>query len=147
MMKKGSVLLIVVMSISILLIGCSIGKKDMNEDFGFEKAHRIEVLSEGNPSLVLKKIDSKEEIIEFVRSLKVDKWVNEDTPTNAEQEYIYEMYQEDTHKPGDSQEKKLEEIATVITYKNSPYISFTAKELNVSFKVPEEVAKELSKIP
>jgi len=140
-MKKGSVLLIVVMSISILLIGCSIGKKDMKEDFGFEKAQRIEVLSEGNPSLVLKKIDNKEEIIEFVRSLKVDKWVNEDTPTNAEQEYIYEMYQEDTHKPGDSQEKKLEEIATVITY-----ISFTVKKLNVSLKVPEEVANELSKI-
>ena len=58
MMKKGSVLLIAVMSISILLIGCSIGKKDMKEDFGFEKAQRIEVLSEGNPSLVLKKIDN-----------------------------------------------------------------------------------------
>ncbi|KWW21934.1 hypothetical protein AS888_05480 [Peribacillus simplex] len=143
-MKK--VCMIFIFSISILLFGCSNEKKDMKEDFGLEKLQKIEVSSVENPELILNVINNKNGVNEFVNALKVDKWSIADIPSNATKENIYKMSQEDTIKLGESNtdEKELKQIATITTYKDSPYINFKTKKLNFNFKVPKDVAEYLS---
>ena len=143
-MKKVCTILIFVFSISILLFGCSKEKEDMTEDFGLEKTQKIEVSSVENPELVFNVIDNKDDINEFVNKLNVNKWSIVDIPSNITKGNIYKMYQEDTVKLGESNTEELKQIATIITYKDSPYISLKTKKLNFSFKVPKDVAKYLS---
>jgi hypothetical protein len=56
------------------------------------------------------------------------------------------MYQEDTVKLGEpnTDEKGLKQSATIITYKDSPYIELRTKKLYLYFKVPKDVAEYLS---
>ncbi|MGE7183966.1 hypothetical protein ACQKKK_08130 [Peribacillus sp. NPDC006672] len=145
-MKKVCMVFIFVFSMTILLFGCSNEKKDMKEDFGLEKVQKIEVSSVENPELILNVIDNKDGVNEFVNTLKVDKWSIVDIPSNATKENIYKMFQEDTVRLGESNtdEKELKQVATIITYKDSPFINFKTKKLNFSFKVPKDVAEYLS---
>ncbi|WP_440970244.1 hypothetical protein ACSS6N_23350 [Peribacillus frigoritolerans] len=142
MMKKVCMLLIFV---SVLFFGCS-NEKNLQEDPGLNKSQKIEVSSEENPELVLSVIDNQDEVSEFVNTLEVDKWRIVDTPPNSTKEYIYKMYQEDTVKLGEpnTDEKGLKQIATIITYKDSPYIELRTKKLHLYFKVPKDVAEYLS---
>ncbi|MGJ7913753.1 hypothetical protein [Neobacillus sp. LXY-1] len=145
-MKKVYLTVIFVLSISILLIGCSKEQENKKEDFGLEKVQKIEMLSVENPESVLSIIDNKDDITDFVNKLKIQKWSNEDIPSNATKSSIYKMYQEDTVKLGENNknEKDLKQIATITTYKESPYIKFETKKLIFSFKVPKDVAEYLS---
>ncbi|WP_242225019.1 hypothetical protein [Bacillus cereus group sp. BfR-BA-01380] len=145
-MKKIYLTSIFVLSISIFLMGCSIEKENKKEDFGLEKVQKIEILSVENPESVLSIIDNKDDRTDFVNKLKIEKWSNEDIPSNAAKSRIYKMYQEDTIKFGEdnTNEKELKQIATITTYKDSPYIKFQTRNLNLSFKVPKEVAEYLS---
>lgn len=140
-------ILISVFSISILLFGCNKEKVKMPENISLEKTEKIEVSSMDHPELVLNIIDNKAGVTEFVNRLKVDKWSISDIPLNATKENIYTMYQEDTVKliDSNSDEKELKQIATITTYKDSPYIKLKTKKLNFSFKVPKDVAEYLSK--
>jgi hypothetical protein len=143
MMKKVCMLLIFV---SVLLFGCSNEKKDLKEDPGLDKSQKIEVSSEENPELVLSVIDNQDEVNEFVNTLEINNWRIVDTPSTSTKEYIYKMYQEDTVKLGEpnTDEKGLKQIATIITYKDSPYIELRTKKLYLNFKVPKDVAEYLS---
>ncbi|MEC0347584.1 hypothetical protein [Peribacillus frigoritolerans] len=143
MMKKVCMLLIFV---SVLLFGCSNAKKDLKEDPGLDKSQKIEVSSEENPELVLSVIDNQDEVNEFVNTLEINKWRIVDTPPNSTKGYIYKMYQEDTVKLGEpnTDEKGLKQIATIMTYKDSPYIELRTKKLQLNFKVPKDVAEYLS---
>ncbi|WP_019244087.1 MULTISPECIES: hypothetical protein [Bacillus] len=145
-MKKISRILILFFSISIILLGCSKEKENLKKDLNLEKAQKIEVLSVDNQKSVLNVITSKTDINEFVHSLQMDKWRIKDIPLNVTREKIYKMYQEDTTKLGESStdKKELKQIATIITYKDSPYITFKIKKLNLSFKVPKDVEEYLS---
>ncbi|MFJ7941753.1 hypothetical protein ACIQYG_25305 [Peribacillus sp. NPDC096622] len=142
-MKKISMIFIFV---SVLLFGCSNEKKDLKEDPGLYKSQKIEVSSEENPELVLSVIDNQDEVNEFVNTLKIDKWLIADTPSDSTEGYIYKMYQEDTVKLGEpnTDKKELKQIATIITYKDSPYIELRTKKLHLNFKVPKDVAEYLS---
>ncbi|MDO7484869.1 hypothetical protein Q5O89_00830 [Peribacillus frigoritolerans] len=142
-MKKISMIFIFV---SVLLFGCSNEKKDLKEDPGLYKSQKIEVSSEENPELVLSVIDNQDEVNEFVNTLKINKWLIADTPSNSTEGYIYKMYQEDTVKLGEpnTDKKELKQIATIITYKDSPYIELRTKKLHLNFKVPKDVAEYLS---
>lgn len=143
MMKKVCMLLIFV---SVFLFGCSNEKKDLKENPGLDKSEKIEVSSEENPELVLSVIDNQDEVNEFVNTLEINKWRIVDTPSTSTKEYIYKMYQEDTVKLGEpnTDEKGLKQIATIITYKDSPYIELRTKKLHLYFKVPKDVAEYLS---
>jgi hypothetical protein len=143
MMKKVCMIFIFV---SVLLFGCSNEKKDLKEDPGLDKSQKIEVSSEENPELVLSVIDNQDEVSEFVNTLEVDKWRIVDTPSKSTKGYIYKMYQEDTVKLGEpkTDKKELKQIATIITYKDSPYIELRTKKLQLNFKVPKDVAEYLS---
>ena len=120
--------------------------ENLKKDLNLEKAQKIEVLSVDNQKSVLNVITSKTDINEFVHSLQMDKWRIKDIPLNVTREKIYKMYQEDTTKLGESStdKKELKQIATIITYKDSPYITFKIKKLNLSFKVPKDVEEYLS---
>jgi len=143
-LKRVKLTYLFAICISIFLIGCSSDKK---EDFGLEKAQSIEVLSVENPDSVLNIIDNRDDINDFVNKLQVQQWSNEDVPLNATKSKIYKMYQEDTIKLGENKtnEKELKQIATITTYKDSPYINFKTNKLNFNFKVPKDVAEYLSK--
>ncbi|MFS0604062.1 hypothetical protein [Peribacillus frigoritolerans] len=143
MIKKVCMLLIFV---SVFLFGCSNEKKDLKENPGLDKSEKIEVSSEENPELVLSVIDNQDEVNEFVNTLEINKWRIVDTPSTSTKEYIYKMYQEDTVKHGEpnTDEKGLKQIATIITYKDSPYIELRTKILDLYFKVPKDVAEYLS---
>lgn len=132
--------------VSVLLFGCSNEKKDLKEDPGLDKSQKIEVSSKENPELVLSVIDNQEEVSEFVNTLKINKWRIVDTPSTSTKKYIYKMYQEDTVKLGEpnTDEKELKQIATIITYKDSPYIELRTKKLHLNFIVPKDVAEYLS---
>lgn len=142
-MKKVCMIFIFV---SVLLFGCSNEKKDLKEDPGLDKSQKIEVSSEENPELVLSVIDNQDEVNEFVNTLEINNWRIVDTPATSTKEYIYKMYQEDTVKLGEpnTDEKGLKQIATIITYKDSPYIELRTKKLHLYFKVPKDVAEYLS---
>ncbi|WP_350301389.1 hypothetical protein [Peribacillus frigoritolerans] len=144
-MKKVCMKLIFAFSVSIFLFGCSIEKED-KKDPGLDKSQKIEVSSEENPELVLNVIDNQDDVNEFVNTLEVDKWSIVDIPSNSTKGYIYKMYQEDTVKLGEpnTDKKELIQIATIITYKDSPYIELKTKKLNLNFKVPKDVAEYLS---
>lgn len=145
-MKKVCMKFIFAFSVTIFLVGCSVEKEDMKEDPGLDRSQKIEVSSEENPELVLNVIDNQEDVSEFVNTLEVDKWSIVDVPSNSTKGYIYKMYQEDKVQLGEpnTDKKELKQIATIITYKDGPYIEFKTKKLNLNFKVPKDVAEYLS---
>ncbi|HHY74313.1 MAG TPA: hypothetical protein GX497_14030 [Bacillus bacterium] len=145
-MRKVYLTAIFILSLSIILIGCSKEKEDTKDNFGFEKTQKIEMYSVENPESALSIIDNKDDINDFVNRLKTHKWSVEDIPSNATESNFYKMYQQDTIKLGENNinEKELKQIATIITYKDSPYIKFQTKNLDFSFKVPKDVTEYLS---
>ncbi|WP_147554231.1 hypothetical protein [Bacillus testis] len=128
MMKKGFMLLIAAIGLSLFLVGCSKEK----DDFGIGKAQKIEVVSADNPEVVLHVIENKDEVHGFVEKLKINKWSAEDLPSDATKGAMYKLYQEDTVKLGESKtdEKGLKQIATMITYKDRPFIKLSTKKTN-----------------
>jgi hypothetical protein len=148
-MKKVYIGVIVALSISILLFGCSSKEKEMKEnvDLGFDQAKKVKVSSVNHPEIVLNTIDKKQDIHTFINKLKVDKWNVADLPADAKKENVYKMYQEETVKLGEVSnkgKKELKQVATITTYKGIPYIDVEIKNLNLKLKVPNDVSEYLS---
>ncbi|MCG0050772.1 hypothetical protein [Priestia aryabhattai] len=148
-MKKVYIGVIVALSISILLFGCSSKEKEMKEDvdLGFDQAKKVEVSSVNHPEIVLDTIDKKQDIHTFINKLKVDKWNVADFPADAKKENVYKMYQEGTVKLGEASnkgKKELKQVAIITTYKGIPYIDVEIKNLNLKLKVPNDVSEYLS---
>jgi hypothetical protein len=148
-MKKVYIGVIVALSISILLFGCSSKEKEMKEnvDLGFDQAKKVKVSSVNHPEIVLNTIDKKQDIHTFINKLKVDKWNVADLPADAKKENVYYMYQEETVKLGEVSnkgKKELKQVATITTYKGIPYIDVEIKNVNLNLKVPNDVSKYLS---
>ncbi|MGR6341505.1 hypothetical protein ACU5CE_27460 [Priestia megaterium] len=148
-MKKVYIGVIAALSISILLFGCSSKEKEMKENvnLGFDQAKKVEVSSVNHSDVVLNTIDKQQDINTFINKLKVDKWDVADLPADAKKENVYKMYQEGTVKLGESSnknEKELQQVAIVTTYKGIPYVSVEIKKLNLSLKVPNDVSEYLS---
>ncbi|MBD8847247.1 hypothetical protein [Priestia megaterium] len=148
-MKKVYIGVIVALSISILLFGCSSKEKEMKEnvDLGFDQAKKVKVSSVNHPEIVLNTIDKKQDIHTFINKLKVDKWNVADLPADAKKENVYKMYQEETVKLGEVSnkgKKELKQVATITTYKGIPYIDVEIKNVNLNLKVPNDVSKYLS---
>ena len=148
-MKKVYIGVIVALSISILLFGCSSKEKEMKEDvdLGFDQAKKVEVSSVNHPEIVLNTIDKQQDINTFIDKLKVDKWNVADLPADAKKENVYKMYQEGTVKLGEASnkgKKELKQVATITTYKGIPYIDVEIKNLNLKLKVPNDVSDYLS---
>ncbi|WP_180896061.1 hypothetical protein [Priestia megaterium] len=148
-MKKVYIGVIVALSISILLFGCSSKEKEMKKDLdlGFDQAKKVGISSVNHPEIVLDTIDKKQDINTFINKLKVDKWNVADLPADAKKENVYKMYQEGTVKLGEASnkgKKELKQVATITTYKGIPYIDVEIKNLNLNLKVPNDVSEYLS---
>ncbi|MFH7830799.1 hypothetical protein [Bacillus luti] len=143
-MKRICTLFVLLLTASILLIGCSTKKE--KADMNLEKAQKIEIESLID-SIEKKVITDKKEIEKLFEVMKMDKWEMESAPLDTPQGKTFKMYQEDTPKLSDSSKdkKELHEIGTMTVYKDVPYVEVEMKNKKMSFKVPENVAKELLK--
>lgn len=143
-MKKICMLFMLLITASFLVIGCS-AKKD-TADMNFDKAQKVEIESLTDSS-EKKVITDKKEIEKLFEVMKMDKWEIQSAPLDTPQGKTFKMYQEDTTKLSDSSKdkKELHEIGTMTVYKDVPYVEVEMKNKKMSFKVPEDVAKDLLK--
>lgn len=144
-LKKGIMFLLVI-SLSVLLVGCSTEKKNDNKsvDDSFENTQKVEVISSGSSDVTT--ISDDNEIKNFVDVLKIDEWDLEDIPSGATEGKTFKIYQKDTIKLGESEDQNedLNEVATLTTYKDVPNVEFNVKGLSFSFKVPKDVTEYLN---
>ncbi|WP_439021399.1 hypothetical protein [Bacillus thuringiensis] len=143
-MKRICTLFVLLLTASILLIGCSTKKE--KADMNLEKAQKFEIESLTDSS-EKKVITDKKEIEKLFEVMKMDKWEMQSAPLDTPQGKTFKMYQGDTPKLLDSSKdkKELHEIGTLTVYKDVPYVEVEMKNKKMSFKVPEDVAKELLK--
>ncbi|MCU4990299.1 hypothetical protein OCF10_15350 [Bacillus cereus] len=141
-MKKVLMLFLLLLTASVLLIGCSTKKE--KADMNLEKAQKVEIESLTDSS-EKKVITDKKEIEKLFEVMKMDKWEMQSAPLDTPQGKTFTMYQEDTPKLSESSKdkKELHEIGVMTVYKDVPYVEVEMKNKKMSFKVPEDVAKEL----
>ena len=143
-MKKVFMLFLLLLTASVLLIGCSTKKE--KADMNLEKAQKVEIesLTDSSEKTV---ITDKKEIEKLFEVMKMDTWEMQSAPLDTPQGKTFTMYQEDTPKLLDSSKdkKELHEIGTMTVYKDVPYVEVEMKNNKMSFKVPEDGAKELLK--
>ncbi|MCU4765502.1 hypothetical protein OCF08_26290 [Bacillus cereus] len=143
-MKKVLMLFVLLLTASVLLLGCSMKKE--KADMNLEKAQKVEIESLTDSS-EKKVITDKKEIEKLFEVMKMDKWEMQSAPLDTPQGKTFKMYQEDTTKLSESSKdkKELHEIGTMIVYKDVPYVEVEMKNKKMSFKVPEDAVKELLK--
>ncbi|MGG0302762.1 hypothetical protein ABEY59_03025 [Bacillus albus] len=143
-MKQVLTLFLLLLTSSVLLIGCS-GKKE-KANMNLEKAQKVEIESLTDSS-DKKVMTDKKEIEKLFEVMKMDKWEMQSAPLHTPQGKTFKMYQEDTPKLSESSKdkKELHEIGTMTVYKDVPYVEVEMKNKKMSFKVPKDVAKELLK--
>ncbi|HFK1787401.1 TPA: hypothetical protein ACGXGE_000044 [Bacillus pacificus] len=143
-MKKVRMLFLLLLTASVLLIGCSAKKEKAN--MNLEKAQKIEIESLTDSS-DKKIMTDKKEIEKLFEVMKMDKWEMQSAPLDTPQGKTFKMYQEDTTKLSESSKdkKELHEIGTMTVYKDVPYVEVEMKNKKMSFKVPEDVVKDLLK--
>ncbi|AZQ45906.1 hypothetical protein ACJTM1_14235 [Bacillus sp. GX] len=143
-MKKVLMLFMLLVAASFLVIGCSEKKEKAN--MNLEKAQKVEVESLTDSS-DKKVITDKKEIEKLFEAMQMDKWEMQSAPLDTPQGKTFKMYQEDTTKLSESSKdkKELHEIGTMTVYKDVPYVEVEMKNKKMSFKVPEDVAKDLLK--
>ncbi|QWU47249.1 MULTISPECIES: hypothetical protein [Bacillus] len=141
-MKKVCMLFLLLLTASVLFVGCSAKKE--KEDMNLEKAQKIEIESFTDSS-DKKTITDKKEIKKLFEVMKMDEWEMESAPMDTPQGKTFKMYQEDTPKLLDSSKgkKELHEIGTMTVYKDVPYVEIEMNNKKMSFKVQEDVAKKL----
>ncbi|MBY7109512.1 hypothetical protein ACQGSH_04945 [Bacillus wiedmannii] len=141
-MKKICMLSLFLLTASFLIIGCSAKKE--KADMNLEKAQKVEIESLTDSS-DKKVITDKKEIEKLFEVMKMDKWEMQSAPLDTPQGKTFKMYQEDTKKISESSndKKELHEIDTMTVYKDVPYVEVEMKNKKMSFKVPEDVAKDL----
>ena len=150
-MKKGLMMFLTAIIVSTLLVGCSTEKKNDDNSLtgNFENTQKIEVISSDDSDIITTISDDKD-IENFVDALKMDDWDwdSVDIPSEATEGNIFKIYRKDAAKLTWSNKKKdnLNEVATMTTYKNVPYIKFSLKSFSFNFKVPEEVHDYLNSI-
>ena len=148
MLKRQLLLLLISISFLVLMVGCKAGNnhtddKDWANDL--EDTQKIEIRSSEHAKPV-SIINDNQEITAFVKELKLDKWEIKGVPSNATKAKEIKFYHLDTIKLSESSEgkKTLEQVATVSTYKDIPYLDLTLKSITLSFKVPKDVSFFLS---
>ncbi|PGD27275.1 hypothetical protein [Bacillus wiedmannii] len=129
-------LFLFLLTASFLVIGCS--SKKEKADMNLEKAQKVEIESLTDSS-------DKKEIEKLFEVMKMDKWEMQSVPLDTQQGKTFKMYQEDTKKLSESSndKKELHEIGTMTVYKDVSYVEVEMKNKKMSFKVPEDVAKDL----
>lgn len=142
-MRNGLLVFFLVVSVSTLLMACVKENEDSAADI-FKESQKIEVISPDGEVIV--SISTDYNIEDFVKALKIEDWESVGIPSEATKGNTFLMYQADTVKLGkiSKQENHLNQIATMTTYKDVPYIEFKLKSFTFSFKVPKDVSEYLN---
>lgn len=92
-MKKRINLSLLGVSILVLLLGCSVGKKSDDSNIGesFEKTQKIEVILSDDSNVTT--ISSEKDIKSFVDALKIDQWDSADIPSGVIEGKSFKIYQ------------------------------------------------------
>jgi len=147
-LKKGMIAFLLIISTSLLLIGCGTGQQNDSISVGdsFEDTQMIEVVASDGSDLIT--ISGDNEIKAFIEALEIDEWDSEEIPSEVNRSKTFKMYQKDTVKLGESKGKndELSEIATMTTYEDVPNVKFNVKNFSFDVKVPEDVAEYLHSI-
>src|SRR5690625_911955 len=135
-----------ILTVIVVCIGCSKEAKGLEEDIQLEAAERIDITVADDPEKVWKVIENPEEINRFVDVLQVEQWELSELPDGAVVEHMYELFQTETVKLGESQQdnNELTKVGTIISNEDIPYLELQMKHLTLHFKVPKEVATSLS---
>lgn len=138
-MKKLSYIFVL---LTFILIGCN-QEGSIKPNLEFEKVQKVVIESIEQPNTTL---EQKSEIEAFVEGIKVEEWILANLPENLTISKTYSMFQSDTIQLGEnsSDNKELEQIGTILTYKNSDYITLQMGVVKVNYKVPEDVADFLA---
>ena len=141
-MKKVLMLFVLLLTASVLLLGCSMKKE--KADMNLEKAQKVEIESLTDSS-EKKVITDKKEIEKLFEVMKMDKWEMQSAPLDTPEGKTFKMYQEDTTKLSESSKdkKELHQIGTMTVYNDVPNVEVEMKNQKMSFKVPANGAKDL----
>ena len=151
-MKKVLLAVLIGVIVSTLLMGCSSGEGNdegslLDKLKDFKKTQKIEVISSDDAEKMTT-MTSNKEIESFIEELKMDDWDWDpvDLPSEAIKGKIFKIYRKDAAKLSWSKKNKdnLNEVATMTTYENVPYIKLNLKKFSFNFKVPEEVHEYLN---
>ena len=138
-MKKDLMMFLIVVIVSTLLVGCSTGKNNDDNSLtgNFEKTQKIEIISSDDSDFFTTISDNKD-IEKFVDALKMDDWDwdSVDIPSGAIMGKTFKFYRKDAAKFSWSKKKKdnLNEVATMTTYEDVPYIKLSLKKIHLISK-------------
>lgn len=151
-MKKVLLAVLIGIIVSTLLMGCS--SEEGNDEGSlldklkdFKKTQKIEVISSDDAEKMTT-MTSNKEIEKFVEALKMDDWDWDpvELPAEAIQDKTFKIYRKDAAKFSwlKKKENRFNEVATMTTYKDAPYIRLNMKVFGFNFEVPEEAYEYLS---
>lgn len=136
-MKKFILIMLSIIALMTLLSSCGL-KDNLSESKEFKsdefiqmiKSDKIQIKSTDNSSIISTVTDQKY-IDQFVKDLKIQQWEMSSLPENSEVQYEYVLNNGN---------------ASIITFKDIPYVQLKVKRFNFTFKVPEDVSKYLNSV-
>lgn len=143
-MKKS--VMIMLTAVLVLLCGCQTGEDADTSDYkdDMAKAQEITVVS-ADTSEVLETMTAKEDIEDFVQTLRLDEWESKELPEGADPVGEFVFSQEETVKNGQTEtDGRLYDMAAVTLYEDS-YIQFEISGLDMTFKVSQKTADDLNR--
>lgn len=118
-------------------------KNDTLDSDAFKKTQKIEVTS-AETAEVITTINTTSEIESFINSLDLENIELIHIPNTSSKELIFTLSQEDTIKFGESDtDGILKQTASIITYKDVPYITLSMKSFSMDFKISKGVQSYL----
>lgn len=137
-MKKFTTTSFIILGLTIALVGCNATNEDESLS---ETGQKIEVVTNGETEKVM---TSDQEIEDFVESLNMEEWELGQLPEHATESKRYELYNLDTITLVDitpNDEPSMNGI--ILTYEDIPYVTISIDNLDIDFKVPDEVVDRL----
>ncbi|MBY7144953.1 hypothetical protein KFZ56_18205 [Virgibacillus sp. NKC19-3] len=109
------------------------------------KSQQVEV-KEWDDTMPTFTMTEDEEIQTFVDILDVDTWEPAQVPDKAEKEKQFILYQEPTRRLGEAKanQSELQAIASIVTYRDAPYIELQISDWTTGFTVSESAAESLN---
>ncbi len=141
-MKKTVMMLI---SVLIVLIGCS-GKTQKETDyFQLEKVAKIEVYTADKPDKPVHIWKSHSDLEGFVGGLQLEDWSMTEEPDAAAYDYQFRFLQEETVKLGESANKQqgLQEFFSLFADMDEQTVMLEKGKLKLHFSIPESVGSYL----
>ena len=139
---------------AVLLCGCgpdaagpASDLPDISGDSGtFSKAQKITIVP-ADAEKTDRTITANREIDAFITEMEPENWKIESIPESAEETGTFQFAQEETRKPGQSENDVRMQTICEITVYDSPYLSLQLSgpfPLSFSFKLPPEAADYLN---